>query len=184
MTDTMTSPGAYLNRFCGPCRAAVGIARNEGGHFTLCASCSKVLSDLDDSDFAPAEHQPPWRWARVWLPYMGNDAPPPADHPSAEYVLLDASGEPVAEGYAGGDDAWIEVASPLARELIRLAPEMEALLRGLRDGYKLNHSDVDDRPCPFCPDARTALWNGKSAEELKAACPALNLLAALDAARK
>lgn len=76
------------------------------------------------SDDNKPEHPAPWRWAKP-------------DYPTEERAanaleLLDANDNIVLSSQ-GDDWSWVEVDSPVARELIRLAPEMEALLRELRD---------------------------------------------------
>jgi len=63
-----------------------------------------------------AEHPAPWRWVPRSL----------AGDPGE---LVDASGDQVVRVEA--DE--VRFASPVVRELIRLAPEMEQALRGLRD---------------------------------------------------
>lgn len=60
---------------------------------------------------APVDHLPPWEWSEPF---------------GRETMLSDANGEPVL---TDGNDSTIVVASPYVRELVRAAPEMEALLR-------------------------------------------------------
>lgn len=62
-----------------------------------------------------ADHPPPWKWEIRRDGQLG--------------ALLDANGDVVLTDDGTYDDAWIGVESPRARELLRAAPEMEALLR-------------------------------------------------------
>ena len=78
-----------------------------------------------------AEHPAPWRWGPGRIgSYIGGKS---VDFPGTN-VLYDANDERVLWG-AGKtgqpSDVWatLETASPRVRELLRAAPEMEALLR-------------------------------------------------------
>jgi hypothetical protein len=93
------------------------------------------------------EHPAPWRWREYGMAWGLEDAN------CADVLTLT------------NDASWIELASPLAREMIRLAPEMEAALRltlGELREYGSGHSPADNK--------------GERA--------AATILAALDAARK
>jgi len=80
------------------------------------------------------------------------------------FFLMDAKERPVL--LVNGD--FIQVASPLARELLRLAPEMAALIE------ELEYTSFDGIvACPVCNGARHNLG-----------CRLAAILAALDAARK
>jgi len=106
---------------------------------------------------APADHPAPWIWN--WRQDPGDAQPQPAGW------VTDANGSIVLSG--------AEPASPLARELIRLAPQMEALLRNpdLWDGTGHKSGCFDpDEPC----DNLEPCWKHKL----------VPVLAALDAARK
>lgn len=110
------------------------------------------------SDESKPEHPAPWRWIE--------DATKTVQ---GEVALVDANGAIVVEavncnGYDDGSIAVVSCESPLARELIRLAPEMAAFVeRFVRDGN-----------CNWCGgDGRHG-----------SACTVGRVLAALDAARK
>ncbi len=101
-------------------------------------------------------HPAPWRWD--------------------DYGLLDANGKRIVyeQGAIGPDDGGVAVETPAVAELIRLAPEMEALLRQVQYGGDYYHD------CPWCQctgshDMTTTLNHGP--------CPLGTLLDALDAAR-
>lgn len=116
----------------------------------------------------PDEHPAPWRWVDADYATAFDTTP---DEKLVR--LVDANAVPLLAPAAGISTRWIECPSPLARELIRLAPEMEALLRkrgddGCHFGVKCADAvGVDEltpmRPCP--------------------SCDRLRVLAALDAAR-
>lgn len=89
------------------------------------------------SDESKPEHPAPWRWIE--------DATKTVQ---GEVALVDANGAIVVEavncnGYDDGSIAVVSCESPVARELIRLAPEMEALLR------KIEWAGAMDW-CPCC----------------------------------
>jgi len=110
---------------------------------------------------AKPEHQAPWRWVDSSLD--------PHDDLSKDF-LLDGSGGRIL--MANKDDA-ISIESPVARELIRVAPEMEALLRKHRQSGR----HVDEPGAPCCPECHGF---GECAED----CAWGAILAALEAARK
>ncbi len=103
------------------------------------------------------KHPPPWRWAVT------------RDYRDAEVLwrLEDSTGtEVVAKGFCGAD---IQVASPVVRELIRLAPEMEAMLRSIEW-------------CPSCSGRNRTSPDGTSFHFSE--CKLAAILSAIDAARK
>lgn len=105
------------------------------------------------------EHPAPWRWVLDRRPSEVDDQEHSLDEQRAPLMLFDAADEQVIDT-DGADYAWVVVTSPLARELIRLAPEMEQALRyfvGLMGDVRPAH--------PECAKA-------------------IRVLAALDAARK
>jgi len=110
---------------------------------------------------AATDHPAPWRW-----------------DPSRD-SLRDVS---VADWLRDGDGKIIlapntmeeiAIASPIVRELIRLAPEMEALLRDQYVGMSCPHADMATKGCLEVGD-RNPCWEHKR----------IALVVALDAARK
>jgi hypothetical protein len=106
------------------------------------------------------EHPAPWEWG------IG--------------VLMDASGDRVLFAEGPGH-VYVEVPSPLARELIRLAPELEELLRKAtwtKTGrYRWS--------CSFCEQVWVQVINRRAREfKHQTGCPVGDLLEKLDAARK
>jgi hypothetical protein len=102
---------------------------------------------------APVDHPPPWRWGE---PH------------GQETSLWDANDGLVM---ADGNDSTIVVASPYVRELVRSAPEMEALLRKIE-----RYLDPDAGWCPGC----TPYLSGEHDEK----CQVMVLLKRLDEARR
>lgn len=115
--------------------------------------CSQVCADAR-KHIDGAEHPAPWTW-ETWDGQL---------HDATGCKVIDAIDE-------DGRKARAYIRSPLARELIRLAPEMAALLRALEwtesDGLSV---------CPSCGHRDD---NGHLGS-----CTLASLLAALDATRK
>jgi hypothetical protein len=110
---------------------------------------------------APANPEHPAPWA--YIPFPNSSLP--------DWALVDATGAHVARPNLGGGGVSIALASPLARELIRLAPEMEEALRAVEYGG----------PFDRCPTCGVAGYVGKAPHEV--GCSIGRVLAALDAAR-
>lgn len=106
----------------------------------------------------------PWRWQWTFR------AP---DDPLKANYLHDDAHDPVIDIDANGD---LTIVSPLARELIILAPVMEAALRKVEwNATPINTAVVDRVCCPCCDAHRDRGHNG--------GCDLARILAALDAAR-
>ena len=106
----------------------------------------------------PVEHSAPWRWR-------------PDENGHTDLHLVDANGDTITLG-----DETLDEAPPFTRELIRLAPEMEALLRSIE--WKAD-TRWEGGCCPSCNGRRDV--GGPSGHF--ADCKLAALLAALDAAR-
>jgi hypothetical protein len=120
-------------------------------------------------DAQPAEHPAPWRWDRPPRPDDDDEGTGPRE-------LLDANGNDVMVSY----DEWLKFASPLARELIRLAPEMAELLRRLEWAGDYSEGQAF---CPHCQQNSHCYGKDQSEWKHEHGCPLGQILAALDAAR-
>lgn len=115
-------------------------------------------------DTKPAEHPVPWRWD-------SND-----DHDPAMLflVLEDARGESVVDVIAQEHKGRTRLAveSPYVRELLRAAPELADLVRGLEWSAEYHAQ-------PGCPSCEMLMADGHYKD-----CRLAAILAALDAARE
>lgn len=161
-----------LDAYCVPCRAQLERIDNPP-YVNLCEPCGRLMERENDRarreymrlawEGVPGgateaaepkpEHPAPW----AWVPWIHGT------HPLFATAMVDAQGGSVL--VVNGEFAKID--SPLARELIRLAPEMEELLRG----------PLQTEECPWC---KALFWKGR---ECEADCPHAAILAKLDAAR-
>ena len=130
------------------------------------------------------KHPAPWRWTPIKAEYemigfkKGDEIP-------GQFFLVDARGEDVIFGCdcdADREFRYVEVDDPVVRELIRLAPEMEALLRKLEyAGSKDSYGD----PVDCCPECKATAGFGQMnpGDGHTKDCELGRILAALDAER-
>jgi hypothetical protein len=111
------------------------------------------------------KHPAPWQWAMTTD--SGGIRKP--------WRLEDANGREVISGEFDFDDPNVRLASPLAGELIRLAPEMEAALRRLEW--------ISDREETACYECGVVFHAFEPAPAHETGCSIGTILAALDAAR-
>lgn len=109
-----TFAGVPLDRFCARCSEMIGdaVAKGMAGVAGLCEQCRALVDAATPAAPGP-EHPAPWRWV---------------DEGNLSWRLEDAAGKAVAAACNTGE---LLVPDPMARELIRLAPEMEVLVRDL-----------------------------------------------------
>jgi hypothetical protein len=148
--------GVPIDDFCATDRAGIEQMAREGkiGIAGMCASCSAKVDAATPVEAPPTvEHPPPWRWTGVddFIIRNGPNAGQMAYEVSGG--LVDAAGADIA---SVTNSDTLEFASARVRELLRAAPEMEALLRELEDGVLYDWEDeIAVKGCPFdiaCPD--------------------------------
>ncbi len=118
-----------------------------------------------------AKHPPPWRWE------------PSASDPNNTAVaswLVDADGQVLVSSNTDEDVALL---SPVVRELIRIAPEMEAAIRGVEWSVTLPDTAGGSGCCPEC-ESRAGYGPANPGDPHAEDCSIGTVLAALDAARR
>lgn len=120
--------GVPIDRFCPRDQARIVSMVRDGktGIAGLCEACTALIDAARPVEpTTAAEHPAPWRLAYTAGPHG------PHDILRDEMKLQDANGVPLVwNGEWRGDGVGI---SPGVRELIRLAPELEAALRDVLD---------------------------------------------------
>jgi hypothetical protein len=169
--DEETMPKDPPSDLCPSCTQRWREARAAGQlGIAICQDCSdrhaaaEAAREAAEAEAVPAEHPAPWRWVPRSL----------AGDPGE---LVDARGDQVVR--VDGDE--VGPASPLARELLRLAPETAGLLRDLEW--------INDGPGDFCPCCQGCKPGSRDQADRERAghapdCRLAAILAALDAARE
>jgi hypothetical protein len=136
---------------------------------------------MSDQDKHPA----PWKW----LPVKATSelvSYQPGDPIEGLFYLYDATGTPVGPDCdCNREFRYVEARDNVARELIRLAPEMEAALRKVECSGTLPDTVGGGSCCPDCEGEQPWTKDNRYGAVVHAdGCSIGDILAALDAARK